>query len=269
MVDRQLDLEEIQQGSFQVLLKLKEIFDEHGWKYYLAYGTLIGAVRHKGFIPWDDDIDVWVPRKDYDEFVAYCIANSDNMGYYKLMHHSTNKKYIYGIARFTDTRFKINYKNVKDYGLGLFVDLYPMDGYNTQDIAQIKQLKRIQKNIGLCGLTKMPRSNGIIKNILKYPVYLFFKLQKISKLLTKNDVLAKKYDYSKYDTIGCLAWESRKRIYYKSDFGDGLLMKFNNEDFCVPIEYDKILKMLYGNYMELPPESEQIAHHFYEVYKKN
>ena len=75
MRKRDMTIEEIQKGSLTVLKKIREIFDKNGWKYYLAYGTLIGAVRQKGFIPWDDDLDIWVPRQDYEKFITYCKTN--------------------------------------------------------------------------------------------------------------------------------------------------------------------------------------------------
>ena len=85
--EKKLSLKEIQEESFKILEKLKEIFDQNGWKYYLAYGTLLGAIRHEGFIPWDDDIDLWVPREDYEKFISYCLNNKEKLKPFELIHY--------------------------------------------------------------------------------------------------------------------------------------------------------------------------------------
>ena len=105
-MEKELTLEEVQLESFKILLKIKEIFDKHGWKYFLAYGTLLGAYRHDGFIPWDDDIDVFVPRKDYDAFIDYAIEHEKELLPFKIIHYKNNPQYVYPIARFTNTEFR-------------------------------------------------------------------------------------------------------------------------------------------------------------------
>ena len=80
MDKKELSLEEIQNGSFQVLLKFKELCEKLNLRYWLCYGTLIGAVRHKGFIPWDDDVDVQMPREDYEKFIDNFIATGRILG---------------------------------------------------------------------------------------------------------------------------------------------------------------------------------------------
>ena len=131
---KELSLKEIQQGSYEILKVIKRIFDENNWRYYLVYGTLIGAVRHNGFIPWDDDIDIWIPRPDYEKFIDYCIEHKEELYPLELIHYKTNDKYIYPIARMSDSRYIINYDNAKEYGLGLFVALYPVAGFTTTAI---------------------------------------------------------------------------------------------------------------------------------------
>ena len=150
-MEKELTLQEIQQETFKVLCKIKEIFDANGWKYYLAYGTLIGAIRHNGFIPWDDDIDIFVPRSDYEKFIDYCIKNKDAIYPFELIHYRTNKNYIFTIGRFSDSRYKIDYNTKKAYGLGLFVDLYPLDFYDLNDKKTISKINRINKKIQILG----------------------------------------------------------------------------------------------------------------------
>ncbi|MBP3255301.1 MAG: LicD family protein [Clostridia bacterium] len=267
---KELSLKEIQEESFKVLLKIKEIFDENGWKYYLIAGTLIGAVRHKGFIPWDDDIDLWIPRPDYEKFVEYCIKNKEKLYPFELIHYKTNDKYIYPIARFSDSRYILDYKNTKDYGLGLFVDLYPLDGVKENYYFFKKKMHNINRKIVLCGAKKMVKGNSKIKNFLKIPYYFIIKKSNLNKLLEKCDKIAQKYKFEEYSRVECVCWADHFFTYEKKwIIGDEeKFLEFNGELFRVPSDYDKVLTRLYGNYMKLPPKEEQIAHHFYKAYKK-
>lgn len=265
-----LSLEEVQQESFKVLLKIKEIFDKNGWKYYLTYGTLIGAIRHNGFIPWDDDIDIWVPRPDYEKFIDYCIKNKEKLKPFELMHYRTNDKYIYPIARFSNSEYKIDYKNSKDYGLGLFVDIYPLDGYYKNKKIE-RKIDFLIKKISLGGTKEYVKSKNFFKDIFKRLYYkTFIKNINIRKEIIKIDNLAKFSGFTDNKIVGCTCWESEKYLFDK-DLLDGnkdIYWNFNGEMFRIPVGYDEILKGIYKDYMELPPEEERIAHHFYTVIKK-
>lgn len=270
-IKKELTLKEIQEGSFEVLKKVKKIFDENGLKYYLAYGTLIGTVRHEGFIPWDDDIDIWVPRPDYEKFIEYCINNKESIKPLELIHYLVNDKYIYPIARISNSEYYIDYKNVKNYGLGLFVDIYPLDGSNLNDIKLKNKIKRVNKDICLHGQLKYEKSKSVLKTIIKYPYYRFIKSLSMTKLLKKNEILSKKHSFEEEEKCSCVSWSTKE-----VEFDKKLLMtdekecfmKFNGELFRVPIGYDEILTKIYGDYMKLPPENERIAHHYYKAYKK-
>lgn len=124
----ELTLRQMQEGALNILKKLDGICREQGLRYFLFYGTLIGAIRHKGFIPWDDDLDVAMPRPDFDKLVAYCRRHRQELQPMQLMTVDDNPRYVYPIARFSDTRYRVKYQGIRDYGLGLFVDIYPLDG---------------------------------------------------------------------------------------------------------------------------------------------
>lgn len=264
---QELNLKEIQEVNFEILKKFKEIFDENGWKYYLAYGTLLGAIRHEGYIPWDDDVDVWVPRPDYEKFIKYAQENTDKLKPFELIHYSTNENYVYPIARFSNSNYIVEYNTVKDYGLGVFIDVYPLDGINPNDKKYLKKIKRINRRISLLGNKKYIKSKSLIKNILKYPYYLMIKNMNLQKQIEKNDMLSQKYKIEE-EWFGCISWEPNflyKRKWLEEEKES--YKNFNGEKFRVPTNYDEILKIDYGDYMKLPPRAQQKPHHNYKVYK--
>ena len=114
------------------MLRILEFVDrvcrKHGIRYWLSSGTLLGAVRHGGFIPWDDDMDVCMLRPEYDKFVAYCNEHEEELYPFKLMSKYTADDYPFNLQRFCDTRFKmVKTDGLSDAGMGLFIDIYPLD----------------------------------------------------------------------------------------------------------------------------------------------
>ena len=267
---KELTLKEIQEESFNVLVKLKEIFDANGWKYYLAYGTLLGAIRHKGFIPWDDDIDIWVPRDDYEKFIEFCKINKKELLPFELLHYSTKDNYIYPIARFSNKNYKIDYHNVEDYGLGLFVDIYPLDGINPLDIQYRKKIKSQTKKVFIMGNKTFIKDNNFIRNVIKKIRFNYLKNKNIVNELQKLDLMAQKYSIKDSEYINCVCWNFKEYNYKKINFigKNEKQLIFNKVKFNVPYNYDEILKTTYGEYMKLPPKEEQIPHHYYSAYRK-
>lgn len=268
MIKKALKLTEVQLNSFNILKKIKQICENNDIKYFLTYGTLLGAIRHKGFIPWDDDIDIMMPRKDYERFIDYCIKNEQELFPFLLLHYRTNKKYIYPIARFCDSRYEVHYTNAKDYGLGLFVDIYPLDGIEHGDIKFKKLMKFRKYIISLSGFSNFIKSKSIIKSIIKYPLYLFAQMINLNKYIEKTDKLSQKYEYDTSKYIECVVWELSDKKILRKDVENLELHIFETSCFFIPSSYDKLLRIFYNDYMKLPPEKERIGHHFYKAYKK-
>ena len=123
-----LSLQENQKIAVGILDAVSKVCDEQGYRYYLVFGTLIGAVRHKGFIPWDDDLDIMMPRPDHDRFVEYFVNHREEFPNLKIFTPDLNKEYPYMITRVSDDRYRIVMENEKPYGMGAFIDIYPYDG---------------------------------------------------------------------------------------------------------------------------------------------
>ena len=129
MAKRELTLAEIHEGTLEVLKRFISVCDQIGVQYFLAYGSLIGAVRHHGFIPWDDDLDVIMLRPDYEKFREYCNKHEGELTPFRFFDRHNTPDYPYTIGRFCDTRYRmVRNDNVPDAGQGMFIDIYPHDG---------------------------------------------------------------------------------------------------------------------------------------------
>ncbi len=269
----ELNLNEIQSASLSVLDKLVEIINQLNLHYSLAWGTLLGAVRHQGFIPWDDDIDIMMPRPDYEKLLDFCIKNQDEILPYNLINIRSNDNYVYVLSRFSDSRYTVDYTNVRNYGLGVFVDIYPIDGlgtnyekakyYNRRNALK----KRLAKLLEPDKFLKSP--NGIFKTILKYPSYIIAKLIGRQRLLKSVDNSCSSVSYSESSFVGIPTVEIEDKYIMPKDWFDSYeFLLFETNKYSVISKYKEFLKQRYGDYMKLPPENERIAHHYYSVYKK-
>lgn len=271
-----LSMEEIQQGALNILIKIDEICRKEKFNYFLAYGTLIGAIRHKGFIPWDDDIDIMMPRKDYDRFIKYFIDNKKNYYPLEIINPQTNSKCPYTITRVSDSRYKLIVDNEDDYGLGLFVDIYPLDGVgnNINEYKKIKNQSSLYSS--LCYIStkqkvKKDNTKSKIKMILKYPAFFIAKILGKDFFMKHLYKMAKGCDYNDSYYVGCIIWGSDdglRGIFPKNWFDEAIDIEFEGYMFKAPKEYDKVLTHGYGKYMEMPPLRDRVAHHYYDAYLK-
>ena len=261
---------EVQLGELEVMKELDKLCEKLNLRYFLTYGTLLGAVRHQGFIPWDDDVDVMMPRPDYEKLMAYLTEHAEEIAPLKLMHYTTNKKYIYPIARLCDTRYWIDYQGAADYGLGLFVDIYPLDGCgnSAEEAEQImNSSKKAVSMIDLAGKDKFysSASGGAIRNVLKFLAYCYVKLRGVNHFVTKLDQQGKQRPYES-EYVNLTTWFTAVKPFKRELFDQVERMQFEDAMLCVPSRYDEILKQCYGDYMKLPPADQQIAHHYYTAY---
>jgi len=271
---KELSLKEIQQASLQVLIEIDKICEEQGLRYYLAYGTLIGAVRHHGFIPWDDDIDIMMPRKDFRRLIRY--FNTQYRGKLKLCTRENTKNYTFGIPRIADTTYKYisTRPNTKAYKLGVFIDVYPLDNYgnNAKIGSYIYKLINIKNRLYDIYINPtFAESNWKIP--FKYIVYMFLRLIKgkdYSKKINKEILnIIKKFTNSNDKYVGIPSWDIGKMMQYNRHlFNHAIKLEFEGKLFPAPNGYHKILTQFYGDYMKLPPIEKRVSNrHQYKIYK--
>lgn len=272
--EKTLSLKEIQELSKIILFTFSEICQEQNLSYYLAMGTLLGAARHKGFIPWDDDIDVMMPRNDYEAFHNYFYKNMHKYPNLKLFTKEQNN-YPYMISRLSNIEYTCSFDNENDYGLGLFIDIYPLDGIGNDEKEAKKRNRTASMYSSMCWLStrkkcKVERTSSKFKLVIKYPAFLLAKILGKRFFFNRLEKMSKCYSYNETKYVGCLVWgtASLKKYFPREWFGNGKKLIFEGKNLIVPNEYDKVLRRIYGNYMELPPIKQRKSHHFYTVSKK-
>lgn len=274
-MSKMLDIKETQRVSLDILKTITDICENQGFRYYLIYGTLIGAVRHSDFIPWDDDVDIMMPRSDYELFLQYMKSQEVNYEHLRVFNKETCSKYPYMITRISDDRYRIDMENEKDYGMGIFVDIYPYDGLGKSKEEAIKFGMKGDRLSSLCYLATRERcavetTTSYFRKIVKFPVFIFSKICGKDVFQEKLQKLAGIKSYDECNYVGCIVWLSggEKDIFKREWFDEYVYMPFGKYKFRVPKEYDKILTHIYGDYMELPPEKDRIGHHYYKVFTR-
>lgn len=272
---RELTLREVQLISLDIAKNIDRICDEQGLRYYMCFGTLLGAVRHGGFIPWDDDIDLVMPRPDYEKFREYIRRNSSEIWPMKLYSIEDNEKYPYMISRLSDERYIIDVENEDSYGIGIFTDIYPLDGVGQTETEIIKRKNRATKFSSLCYLStrqKCIRDNTKSKKKIMIKPFAFWISKILGKMyfVRKLNEMVPVYEYDKSNYVGSLVWGSDgPRGIFPSEWLESYVkLKFEDVELRAPMEWDKVLSRLYKNYMELPPEKKRVAHHSYKAYER-
>lgn len=255
--------------QLNVLSRFIEICERNQLKYFVADGTLIGTIRHKGYIPWDDDIDIYMPRKDYDRFVQL-YKEKYNDGKIKIIDHNTEKKYHMIFAKLHDVSTVLREKGVIDkYAMlyGVYIDIFPLD-YVSEITSDRKKflkknyyaLKMITMNVLHLDVPHKRKTVTFVYNLLWY----VFKLIPVSILTGMEEKRIRKYSNANKESgyLRVLAYGDSNcdYVFYESDFSSYIIKKFENLDVKVPVGYDRVLRSQYNDYMQLPLESERINH---------
>lgn len=241
---------------------------ENGIVYYVIGGTMLGSIRHNGFIPWDDDIDVGLPREDYEKLLANKKALFKNEKRYFLeSYRDGNPDYEYAYAKIYDTNTTLVENCRMKTRRGIFIDVFPLDGIGENKENAFQNYSHILKQINFlmtrtCALRK---NRSWVKNLAiivsqAIPQFIINN----QKLIEKIDVLCKSrsFDTSKY--IGNLVgnW-GMKEIMPKQYLGSPTLYKFEDTEVYGPEKFDEYLTCVYGNWRQLPPIEKQQSHHDY------
>ena len=271
---KKLTTTEVKEIELKMLNSFHQFCEENNLTYYLAYGTLLGAVRHKGFIPWDDDIDIYMIRKDYE----YVINNfnkkikDETIGVISI---KQNDKFYVPFAKIINNKTFVSEKVTEKCPIGVWIDIFPLDNMSSKYKKALLLIKKV-RFFKILNLIKVYTFKGRAKNFYEFLEKTICKLVKKiiffiknKDIITKIDKLSQKYnneENSKY--IGYVAEFIGNNIMQKEWFKERVLLDFEGYKFWCPKEYDKVLKFCFGDYMKLPPENKRV-HHSVEAYWKD
>lgn len=263
-------MNEMQSKLLDMLRWLDAYCRMHHIRYYVLGGTMLGAVRHKGFIPWDDDIDIGIPRADYER-LCKMLQQSEDGKYMLETVFSEEQAYAYPFAKLYDTTTTLIENKKRELIRGIYIDIFPLDGIgNTKEEAQ-KNFKKVRRKFQFyltrtCGIRQ---GRAWWKNLA---VRLVSNLPFIDnrKLRIDLDHLCKKYDFDQCQWIGNIfgAW-GFKEVMHREIAGQPTEYPFEDLTVYGAEMFDAYLSHLYGKWQELPPVDKQVSHHDYKAVDLN
>lgn len=280
---REIDLNELKSIELEILKDVAAFCEKHNLRYFLCGGTLLGAIRHEGFIPWDDDIDIMMPRDDYDKFVELYNINK-NKEYYEAYSLRNNKEYWRTHCQVFDKRTileAVDALEEKYKDNSIFIDVFPIDGMPNSKFMQniywagYKVLHSIH-----CGniLAYKPSNHfgknpikNLVRTWIKYIFISLFRRFPTKKIIKMCDNYARQYRYQDCEYVALVAEYGdfgTRGIVPKSIYNNTSIVRFEGLDFKGPGDWDKYLSCVFGDYMQLPPESERVCKHWFKAYWK-
>ncbi|MBR4910468.1 MAG: LicD family protein [Clostridia bacterium] len=267
----ELTVEELKKCQAEALKEVHDYCIKNGIKYYMVYGTLLGAVRHKGYIPWDDDIDIAMPRADYERFIKEFNSSNSDAAY--VVDISNNSDYYLDFAKVCHKNTVLIEHVYKPTPIGAYIDLFPLDFMPESEEQRAEfsgKLFKLKKKLVNKNYTPPYDKNNPLK-IAAHIVVRTLTFASRKKTIKKIDELRKTYINNNTGLVEIAPGAFLKNVNSPSfdSFGEPILIQFEEYMFCAPKDYDFLLKKWYGDYMTPPPEAERVSHHGFKVYWKN
>ena len=242
---------------------------ENGICYSMACGTLLGAVRHRGYIPWDDDIDIYLLRKDYDRLVN--LFPERYLGCYEMMSLERNMEWDFPYAKAFDNRTVLLENSKSSITIGVNIDIYPIDDV-PNDERQWKRYNRIRRffqKLNSVKRIRLSRERSLIKNIVLSVVKLPLCIISRRHFSLFLSLFAQKFNNKGYSyAFECVQGLLQKNRFKKELFESIVRMPFEDRMFYGFKEYDAYLNNAYGDYTQLPPIEKQVSHHAFMAWWK-
>jgi len=263
---KQLSAQELKVLQLSMLKEIDDYCQRNGLSYFLTYGTLIGAIRHSGFIPWDDDIDILMPRPDYEKFIKTYEAPGSFV-----MSDAQDHNYQYLFAKVSDRKTILVEDTSKKADIGAYIDVFPLDGLPDSEKESINHIKKKAFFIKLFEIKRLKVCSSyraVYKSVLLVIFKLFLLPIPYRCIVNKIKSIMTKYSYQDSQNVVEMIFAKPDRIVPKTLFSSAIKWKFEDSLMNIPVGYDEYLKSIYGNYMDLPPENQRVTHHRFKIFWK-
>lgn len=258
-------LKHLQSLELMILKEFINICEENNLTYYMYAGSLLGTIRHQGFIPWDDDLDVIMFRDDFEKFKEIFISNPHDK--IKLLSIETEEDYFHLLAKLMlkDTLFEENWVSQVDFNIGINIDIFVLDDLSNNNFKRNYQLKKAFLYNKLLIMSKIRLDDlPFLTKVITHSGYHILNLLGIKpKWINKRclNFLRKYHDENAQFVFDISATaEEYPQIFNKNEFKKIKKAKFEDIEVNIPANFDEILKSLYGDYMQLPPEEDRYNH---------
>jgi len=263
-----LTIGQLRARQLRLLRAVADHCETHGLRYYLCAGTLLGAVRHGGYIPWDDDIDLMLPRPDFDALCA-SFPTSAAPDQVSLRALSNSPTHVLPFAKVCDDQTRLEVESDIIKGLGVFIDVFPLDGWSDRQALRIVQrvsLRLLPQVMRIMHVVRK-RRRTMLRNLLiavgkvvlsgLRPRWVAMTMEKVARLGN--------FDSCSYG--GVIVWGYQESMPVKAYGTPGELI-FEDRSYNVPQDCDTVLQSLYGDYMLLPPEEARVTNHRFVAYER-
>ena len=262
---KKLTLREIQLTELALMIEFDKTARQYGLRYTLCGGTLLGAVRHQGFIPWDDDIDISMPRPDYEKLLRLNRENCLWPSHMKLCSFedgTLESPYI----KIFDTRTKIVEENYTQKDVSsLWIDIFPVDGLPNNPLSIKRHIQHVMRYCqwNISSVVKNGYGSSKLVTLVKD-----FILKPTARMVGRKQIsahqrnLALKYPYTTSPKCGIVTWpfDGPGQALTIAEYEDLILLPFEGHTFYTVSSWDKMLTGIFGDYMQLPPEEDRITH---------
>ncbi len=266
---KQLTVDEMKAIQLEILDVVMKFCDEHEIKCWLDGGTLIGTIRHKGYIPWDDDIDLGMLRPDYEKFMK--LFNKENTRY-KFVCYELDENFYQAFGKVLDTQTVLYEPDEKGTKLAVYVDIFTYD--NVPDEKEIiDDMFRKRNKYYICNVARQARifqrpKGNFLRRLCVYALRSVVRIFPKNYFVRKIIMNSKRYVNAETRLIGNFLGVARmtcdKRVF--NSLIDG---EFEGKTYKIPVGYDEYLREFYGDYMQLPPEEKRVSTHIFKAFKKD
>lgn len=268
-MNQEIDIHEIQQIELEILKDLKRVCEKNNIMFFLGEGTLLGAIRHKGFIPWDDDVDVLMKREDYNRFLSIAQQMGDQ---YEVQHSTTVENFWSPIIKIRLVKgpkkyYQQHIAHLTDHN-GPYVDIFPVD-YVPKKTSLSQRWQSIQIRLfrGMLSLKLgLYKPDTSAKKVIQ-ALSRFYSVQAIHKKL--NHLFARYQSCGKTEYMATLSsyHPYQCQVVPAQVYDEMIAVEFEDTTMPVPAGYDLLLTTIYNDYLSLPPENQRCIKHHFSTYK--